>query len=284
MTPTEVVEKAKEYKIVDFKFSDLFGAWQHFSIPAASLKEDMFTEGLGFDGSSIRGFQKINESDMLLFPDANFVFEDPFTEVKTLTIVCDVHNPDSDYTAYSRDPRNVAKKAEAYLKSSGIADTAFFGAESEFYIFNEVRYDYKPNSSMHFIDSDEGAWNTARDEAPNLGYKIPLKGGYFPVAPNDQYQDVRTEMMLTMIEAGIDVEVQHHEVGTAGQAEIDLRFQPLLKHADDMFLYKYIVKNVARANGLTATFMPKPLFKDNGSGMHCHQSPCGKAGHEPDVL
>ncbi|MBC7807519.1 MAG: type I glutamate--ammonia ligase [Akkermansiaceae bacterium] len=272
MTVTEVVEMAQEFKVVDFKFCDLFGAWQHFSIPAASLKADMFTEGLGFDGSSIRGFQRINESDMLLFPDPNYVFPDQFTEVATLSIVCDVRNPDEGYTPYSRDPRNIARKAEAFLQTTGIADTAFFGAEAEFYLFNEVRYEYNANSSMHFIDSDEGAWNTARDDAPNLGYKIPYKGGYFPAAPSDQYQDIRTEMMLTMIDAGIDVEVQHHEVGTAGQAEIDLRFQPLLKHADDILLYKYIVKNVARQNGLTATFMPKPLFQDNGSGMHTHVS------------
>lgn len=272
MTVTEVVEMAQEFKVVDFKFCDLFGAWQHFSIPAASLKADMFTEGLGFDGSSIRGFQRINESDMLLFPDPNYVFPDQFTEIPTLSIVCDVRNPDEGYTPYSRDPRNIARKAEAYLQTTGIADTAFFGAEAEFYLFNEVRYEYNANSSMHFIDSDEGAWNTARDDAPNLGYKTPYKGGYFPVAPMDQYQDIRTEMMLTMIDAGIEVEVQHHEVGTAGQSEIDLRFQPLLKHADDMLLYKYIVKNVARQNGLTATFMPKPLFQDNGSGMHTHVS------------
>ncbi|MBC8134873.1 MAG: type I glutamate--ammonia ligase [Fibrella sp.] len=272
MTITEVVEMAQEFKVVDFKFCDLFGAWQHFSIPAASLKADMFSEGLGFDGSSIRGFQRINESDMLLFPDPDYVFPDQFTEIPTLSIVCDVRNPDETYTPYSRDPRNIARKAEAYLKTTEIADTAFFGAEAEFYLFNEVRYEYNANSSMHFVDSDEGAWNTARDDAPNLGYKIPYKGGYFPVAPSDQYQDIRTEMMLTMMDAGIDVEVQHHEVGTAGQAEIDLRFQPLLKHADDMLLYKYIVKNVARQNGLTATFMPKPLFQDNGSGMHTHVS------------
>jgi glutamine synthetase len=273
MTPREVIELARENeaRVVDVKFCDLFGAWQHFSIPAEKLAEEMFTDGLGFDGSSIRGFQKINESDMLLIPDPDTVRMDPFTEISTLSILCDIEDP-LTREPYSRDPRYTAKKAEKYLQNSGIADVAYFGAEAEFYLFNEIRYDYQPNSSSHFIDSDEAAWNTNRDEKPNLGYKIPYKGGYFPVAPQDKYQDIRTEMMLTMIDAGIDVEVQHHEVGTAGQAEINLKFQPLLKHADDMLLYKYIVKNVAYQNGLTATFMPKPLFQDNGSGMHTHVS------------
>ena len=262
MTPKEVIElaKANEVRIVDIKFCDLFGTWQHFSVAAKVLTEELFEEGLGFDGSSIRGFQKINESDMLLFPDPNFAFIDPFTEVSTLSLVCDIKDP-TNGLPYSRDPRYTAKKAEEYLKSTGIADVAYFGAEAEFFIFDEVRFDYKPNSSMHFVDSREAAWNTGRiEEGGNLGYKIPYKGGYFPVAPFDQFQDLRTEMMLTMIDAGIDVEVQHHEVATAGQAEIDLKFGPLLKHADDMLLYKYIVRNVAAQNGCTATFMPKPLF------------------------
>ncbi|MDX1932925.1 MAG: type I glutamate--ammonia ligase [Capsulimonadales bacterium] len=274
MTPKEVIElaKANDVKIIDIKFCDLFGTWQHFSVAAKILDEDLFNEGIGFDGSSIRGFQKINESDMLLFPDPNFAFIDPFTDVPTLSLVCDIKDPMTG-APYSRDPRYTAKKAEQYLKDSGIADVAYFGAESEFFIFDEVRFDYKPNSSMHFVDSSEAAWNTGRaEEGGNLGYKIPYKGGYFPVAPFDKFQDLRTEMMLTMIEAGIDVEVQHHEVATAGQAEIDLKFGPLLKHADDMILYKYIVKNVAAQNGYTATFMPKPLFQDNGSGMHTHVS------------
>lgn len=273
MTPKEVIElaKAKDAVIVDVKFCDLFGTWQHFSLPASTLSEDMFTEGLGFDGSSIRGFQKINESDMLLKPDPDTALMDPFTERPTLSIVCDIEDPTTG-APYSRDPRYTAKKAEQFLKDSGVADVAYFGAEAEFYIFNEVRYNYGPNTSYHFVDSDEGAWNTARDEQPNLGYKIPFKGGYFPVPPSDKFQDLRTEMMLTMIDCGLNVEVQHHEVGTAGQAEIDLRFMPLLKHADDMMLYKYIVKNVAFQNGYTATFMPKPLFQDNGSGMHTHVS------------
>jgi glutamine synthetase len=273
MTPKDVLElvKANDAKVVDVKFCDLFGAWQHFSIPASKLEEEMFADGLGFDGSSIRGFQKINESDMLLIPDPTTALMDPFTEVPTLSILCDIEDP-LTRKPYSRDPRYTAKKAEKYLQDSGIAEVAYFGAEAEFYLFNEVRYEYAANKSMHFVDSDEGAWNTARDEAPNLGYKIPYKGGYFPVGPTDKYQDIRTEMMLTMIDCGIDVEVQHHEVGTAGQTEIDLRFMPLLKHADDMMLYKYIVKNVAYQNGMTATFMPKPLFQDNGSGMHTHVS------------
>lgn len=273
MTPKEVIElaKSKEAKVVDIKFCDLLGSWQHFSIPASTFEEEMFTDGLGFDGSSIRGFQKIDESDMLLIPDPDTAFMDPFTEVPTLSILCDIEDP-LTRKPYSRDPRYTAKKAEQYLKDSGIADVAYFGAEAEFYIFDDVRYDYTSHSSFHSIDSNEGIWNSGRDEKPNLGYKIPYKGGYFPVMPSDQFQDLRTEMMLTMIDAGIEVEVQHHEVGTAGQAEIDLKFKPLLKHADDMLLYKYIIKNVAYNNGYTATFMPKPLFQDNGSGMHTHVS------------
>jgi glutamine synthetase len=274
MTPKEVIElaKAKEARVVDIKFCDLFGAWQHFSIPASTLSEEMFEEGLGFDGSSIRGFQKINESDMLLKPDPNTAFIDPFTEVTTLSILCDIEDPTTG-KEYSRDPRYTAKKAEAYLKTTGIADTAYFGAEAEFYIFDDVRFEYNPNSSFHKVDSCEGAWNTGRDEGgSNLGYKIPFKGGYFPVSPSDKFQDLRTEMMLTMLDAGLEVEVQHHEVGTAGQAEIDLKFAPLLKHADHLLLYKYIIKNVAAQNGFSATFMPKPLFMDNGSGMHTHVS------------
>ena len=273
MTPHEIMAYAKENeaKVVDIKFCDLFGAWQHFSIPFSTLSEEMFVDGLGFDGSSIRGFQKINESDMLLIPDPTTAIMDPFTEVPTLSILCDIQDP-LTRDPYSRDPRYTAKKAEAYLQSTGIADTAFFGAEAEFYIFNEVRYDYRSNHSSHTVDSDEGVWNTGRDEKPNLGYKIRHKEGYFPVMPTDQFQDLRTEMMLTMLDAGLEVEVQHHEVGTAGQAEIDLKFCPLLKHADALMMYKYIVKNVAYQNGYTATFMPKPLFMDNGSGMHTHVS------------
>ena len=273
MTPKEVIAfaKEKEAQVVDVKLCDLFGAWQHFSMPISSVTEDFFADGLGFDGSSIRGFQKINESDMLLLPDPNTAVMDPFTERPTLSLICDVKDPITGL-AYSRDPRYTAKKAEAFLQESGIADVAFFGPEAEFYIFDDVRYGYTPNSSFHSVDSREGAWNTGRDEGPNLGYKIPLKGGYFPVAPSDQFQDLRTEMMLTMIECGIDVEVQHHEVGTAGQSEIDIKFRPLTEQADKMLLYKYVIKNVAAQAGLSVTFMPKPLFQDNGSGMHVHVS------------
>jgi glutamine synthetase len=273
VTPKEVIEFAAEkgVEILDVKFSDLFGQWQHFSMPVTSLTEDIFEEGLGFDGSSIRGFQKINESDMLLIPDPNTAVLDPFTERTTLSLICDIRDPITG-KEYSRDPRYTAKKAEQYIKDSGIADTAFFGPEAEFYIFDDVKYGYTANSSFHSVDSKEGAWNTGREEAPNLGYKIPLKGGYFPTAPYDQFQDLRTEMMLTMIECGIDVEVQHHEVGTAGQSEIDIKFRPLVEQADKMLLYKYIIKNVAAQAGYSVTFMPKPLFQDNGSGMHTHVS------------
>jgi glutamine synthetase len=273
MTPREVIDLAteREAKIVDVRFVDLPGTWQHFSMPVSLLTEELFEEGIGFDGSSIRGFQKINESDMLLMPDADTAFMDPFTDVATLNIICDVEDPITR-ERYSRDPRNVAKKAENYLKSQGIADVCYFGPEAEFYVFNDVRYDTTPNSGYYFLDSDEGIWNSGRDEKPNLGYKIRYKGGYFPCPPSDSLQDLRTEMMLTLIESGVDCEVQHHEVGTAGQSELDIKFGPLLQTADKLMKYKYIIKNVAFQNGYTVTFMPKPLFQDNGSGMHCHQS------------
>jgi glutamine synthetase len=273
MTPREVIDLAteREAKIVDVRFVDLPGMWQHFSIPVHTLDEELFEDGIGFDGSSIRGFQKINESDMLLMPDPDTAFMDPFTEVATLNILCDIEDPITR-ERYSRDPRNVAKKAENYLKSSGIADVAYFGPEAEFYIFNDVRFDQTPHSGYYYLDSDEGIWNSGRDEKPNLGYKIRYKGGYFPVPPSDSLQDLRTEMMLNLIEAGVDCEVQHHEVGTAGQAELDIKFGPLVATADKLMKYKYIIKNTAVQNGYTVTFMPKPLFQDNGSGMHTHQS------------
>ncbi|MCC6730290.1 MAG: type I glutamate--ammonia ligase [Chthonomonadales bacterium] len=273
MTPREVIDLAteREARVVDVRFVDLPGAWQHFSMPAHVLTEETFEDGIGFDGSSIRGFQKINESDMLLIPDPNTAFMDPFTDAATLNIICDVEDPITR-ERYSRDPRNVAKKAEAYLKSTGLADVAFFGPEAEFYVLNDVRFDTTPHSGYYFLDSDEGIWNSGRDEKPNLGYKIRLKGGYFPVPPADSLQDLRTEMMLTLIECGVDCEVQHHEVGTAGQSELDIKFGPLLETADKLMKYKYIIKNTAMQNGYTVTFMPKPLFQDNGSGMHCHQS------------
>ena len=273
MTPKDVLDlvREKEAKVVDIRFTDLIGQQQHFSIPATALDEEKFIDGLAFDGSSIRGFKAINESDMLLIPDPNTAFIDPFFDVTTLVITCDIEDPITRET-YNRDPRQVAKKAEAYLQSTGIADIAYFGPEAEFYIFNDVRYDQTSHSGYYYVDSDEGIWNSGRDEKPNLGYKIGYKRGYYPVPPNDSLQDLRTEMMLNLIESGIEVEMQHHEVGTGGQSEIDFRFGPLLETADNLQKFKYIIKNTAVQNGYTATFMPKPLFQDNGSGMHVHQS------------
>ncbi len=273
MTPSDVVALAKEegVQIVDFKFMDLPGMWQHFSIPATELEEDMFDEGLGFDGSSIRGFQAINESDMLLFPDPDTAIVDPVCQIPTLSIICNIKDPIT-LESYTRDVRHIAQKAEAYLISTGIADTSYWGPEAEFFLFNDVRYGQDHHSGYYFVDSREGSWNTGTDEGPNLGYKPRYKEGYFPVPPSDSMQDIRSEMILKMIESGVDVEVHHHEVGTGGQAEIDLRFDTMTRIGDKMALYKYIVKNVARAHNLTATFMPKPLFQDNGSGMHVHQS------------
>ncbi len=245
--------KDQGIKMVDVRFTDMPGTWQHFSLPAEKLTEDDFEEGLGFDGSSIRGFQVINESDMLVFPDPTTAFVDPALKVPTLSIICDIRDPITGQP-YSRDPRYIARKAEAYLKDTGIADTAYFGPD-------------------YFIDSDEGIWNSGTDQGgKNLGYRPRYKEGYFPVPPADQFQDVRSQIVLNMIAAGIDVEVHHHEVGTAGQAEIDMRFQPLVKMADQLLLYKYIAKTTAKELGYTVTFMPKPLFGDNGSGMHVHQS------------
>jgi glutamine synthetase len=273
-TPDEVLALAQDegVEIVDFRFCDLPGLMQHFSAPAHELSADAFEEGLGFDGSSIRGFQEIQESDMILVPDPNTAVIDPFRAHKTLNLNCFVRDPIT-LESYSRDPRYVAKKAEDHLVSTGLADTAYFGPEAEFFIFDDVRFHYDQHSASHSVDSIEAAWNTARDEGgSNLGYKIRYKEGYFPVPPMDQYQDLRSEMILTMERLGIEVEIQHHEVGTAGQAEIDMRFDTMLRMADKLMLYKYVVKNVANAAGKTATFMPKPIFQDNGSGMHCHQS------------
>ncbi|MEY2431675.1 MAG: glutamine synthetase, partial [Acidimicrobiaceae bacterium] len=273
-TPDEVLGLIRDeaIDIVDFRFCDLPGLMQHFSSPAHELTSDAFEEGLGFDGSSIRGFQEIQESDMILVPDPNTVVIDPFRTHRTLNINCFVRDPIT-LEPYSRDPRYVAKKAEDHLVSTGLADTCYFGPEAEFFIFDDVRFHYDQHSASHSVDSIEAAWNTARDEGgKNLGYKIRYKEGYFPVPPMDQYQDLRSEMILTMERLGIEVEIQHHEVGTAGQAEIDMRFDTLLRMADKLMLYKYVVKNVAWAAGKSATFMPKPIFQDNGSGMHCHQS------------
>jgi glutamine synthetase len=262
-------------QMVDLRFCDLPGMMQHFSVPAHQLTEEVFSEGLGFDGSSIRGFQEIQESDMILVPDAATAVRDPFMKHPTLVLNCNVKDPITG-EPYSRDPRYVAKKAEDYLKTTGVADTAYFGPEAEFFVFDSVHYDQNQYSAHYAVDSVEAQWNTGRpfelDGSPNLGHKIRYKQGYYPLPPVDSQQDLRSEMALVMERCGIEIEVQHHEVGTAGQAEIDMKFDTLLTMADKLMLYKYIVKNVAHRAGKTATFMPKPLFQDNGSGMHVHSS------------
>jgi glutamine synthetase len=270
-TPKDVLKFAKDNgaQIVDFRFTDLPGLTQHFSVPVDELTEAGFEEGYGFDGSSIRGFQQIQESDMLLMPDPTTAVMDPFRQHPTLLLNCFVRDPITG-ESYTRDPRYIAKKAEDHLKGSGIADISYWGPECEFYIFDEARFDQTQNSGYYHIDSSEGVWGSG--QPGSRGYRPRYKEGYFPVPPMDQYQDLRSEMILVMKECGIDIEVQHHEVGTAGQAEIDMRFDSLLKMADKVMLYKYIVKNVAWRAGKTATFMPKPIFMDNGSGMHTHQS------------
>jgi glutamine synthetase len=250
---------------------DLLGIWQHFSVPTSELEESLFEDGLGFDGSSIRGWQAINNSDMLVVPDPTTAMMDPFMNDSTLSLLCNIVDPITK-EKYSKDPRNVAQKAEAYLKSTGIGDTAYFGPEAEFFIFDDVRYQNDSNQCFYAVDSEEGTWNSGRDEEPNLGYKPRHKEGYFPVSPTDSLQDIRSEMLLTMEAVGIEMECHHHEVATGGQGEIDMRFAPLVKCADNLMWYKYIVKNVAKRHGKTATFMPKPLFGDNGTGMHVHQS------------
>jgi glutamine synthetase len=268
------VIRERDVKVVDVKFTDLPGTWQHFTLPIESFDEDCFEDGLGFDGSSIRGFQSIDESDMLLVPDPATAFVDPVLSVPTLSIICDVYDPVTG-EAYTRDPRHIAKKAESYLRETGIADTSYWGPEAEFYIFNSVRFDQNAHEGYYHIDSEEGIWNSGRDggvTAPNLGHRPRHKEGYFPVPPVDRLQDVRSRIILAMGAAGMPIEVQHHEVGTAGQAEIDFRFGPLVQTGDRLMMYKYIVKNVCHNHGYTATFMPKPLFGDNGSGMHVHQS------------
>jgi glutamine synthetase len=273
MKPKDVLTFAKQNKveIVDLKFVDLPGLWQHFSISTAELNEDLFENGIGFDGSSIRGFQTIDESDMLLFPDPKTAILDPFTQLPTLSLVCNVRDPISGQP-YTRDPRYVAQKAEKYLQSTGIADTSYWGPEIEFYIFDNIRFDQSYNCGFYFIDSEEGAWNTGSEERPNLGYKPRYKEGYFPVPPMDHQHDLRSEMVRTLEKCGVVVEIHHHEVGTAGQAEIDLKYTTLTKMADQVLLYKYVIKNVGRRHGKCVTMMPKPIFQDNGSGMHTHQS------------
>ena len=273
MTPKEVIAFAKKNnsEMLDLKFMDLLGTWQHFTVPMSELEESLFEEGLGFDGSSIRGWQAINASDMLVIPDPSTAVMDPFMSHPTVTMICNIVDPITK-EKYSRDPRNIAQKAESYLKSTGIGDTAFFGPEAEFFVFDDVRYSVDPNQSFFCVDSVEGNWNSGRDEEPNLGHKPRHKEGYFPVSPADTLQDMRSEMMLLMQDVGINMECHHHEVATAGQCEIDMRFASLVKCADNLMWYKYIVKNVAKRHGRSATFMPKPIHNDNGSGMHVHQS------------
>lgn len=273
MTPKEVVKFARDHgaRMVDLKFMDFPGMWQHFTIPMSSLDDDTFEEGVGFDGSSIRGWQAIHASDMVVLPDPETAVMDPFTQVPTLSLICNILDPITR-EQYTRDPRSVAEKGEAYLRATGIADTAYFGPEPEFFIFDDVRFDFQTQCGYFFVDSIEGQWNMGRAENPNLGYKSRYKEGYFPVPPTDHFMDIRTEMALILEELGIKVEAQHHEVATGGQAEIDMRFAPLTRMADNLMMYKYVIRNVARKHGKTVTFMPKPLFGENGSGMHVHQS------------
>ncbi len=276
MTPSDVLKLAKQKGalIVDLRFIDMPGLWQHFSIPVSELTEDLFAEGIGFDGSSIRGFQAINESDMLLFPDPDTAQMDPFTAVPTLVLICDVKDPITG-SPYGRDPRYVARKAEAYVKSTGLADTIYIGPELEFFIFDDVRFEQGQNYGFYQVNAESGHWNSGRvgtPENPNLGYRARSKQGYVPVAPSDHHQGLRSEMVLNLESVGVKIEVHHHEVASAGQTEIDMRFDTLLKMADKVLWYKYVTKNTARKHGKTVTFMPKPIFQDNGSGMNTHQS------------
>ena len=273
MTPKEVIAlcRSANVKAVDLRFVDFIGQWGHTTIPASAFTESIFENGLGFDGSSVRGWQRVDESDMLLMPQPDSSFVDPFSNVPTLNIICNVVDPIT-HENYSRDPRFIARKAAAYLNSTGIADTANFGPEAEFFILDDVRFDQRADAAFFYVDSSEAQWNRGRVEEPNLGNKIRHQHGYLPCPPVDQLSDIRNEMMLTMIDCGLAVECQHHEVATAGQSEIDLKYDSLVKMADRMMVYKYIVKNVAYRNKKTATFMPKPIFGDAGSGMHTHLS------------
>lgn len=263
--------KTNDIKFIDMKFMDFPGQWQHFTIPVNQLDKNTFSDGLGFDGSSIRGWKNINDSDMLIIPDANTMFVDTFIEAPTISLICDVYEP-ATKERYSRCPRNIVLKATEYLKSTGIADTAYFGPEAEFFVFDDVRFDSTPNGCFYKVDSVEGRWNSGTNEGPNLGYKPRYKEGYFPVPPTDSLNDLRNEMVINLIDAGIEVEAQHHEVASGGQCEIDLKFEPLLKAADQLLMFKYIVKNTAKRHNKTATYMPKPIMGDNGSGMHVHIS------------
>jgi glutamine synthetase len=273
MTPEEVLKFVKENdaKVVDLRFMDFPGIWQHFTVPISELEASSFEDGFGFDGSSIRGWQPIHASDMLVVPDPTTAKMDPFYEAPTLVLIGNIVDPVTR-EAYTRDPRHIAQKTEAYLKHTGIGDTAYFGPEAEFFIFDDIRFESSRHRAFYEIDSVEGHWNTGREECPNLGYKPRHKEGYFPVPPMDKFQNIRTEMLLTLEQIGIDVECQHHEVATAGQAEIDMRFKPLVQMGDQLVWFKYVLKNVANKHNHTVTFMPKPLFDDNGSGMHTHVS------------
>jgi glutamine synthetase len=274
ITPEEDIIKfikSNKIKFVDLKFMDFPGQWQHFTVPSQQFNVDAFENGFGFDGSSIRGWKSINESDMLIIPDPSTMFMDTFINESTLSLICDVYEP-STREKYSRCPRNIAQKASAYLKTTGIADTSYFGPEAEFFVFDDVRFDSQPNGSFYMVDSVEGRWNSGREEGPNLGYKPRYKEGYFPVPPTDSLMNLRNEMVLNLISAGIEVEAQHHEVASGGQCEIDLKFQELVRAADELLMFKYIVKNTAKMNNKSVTYMPKPIFGDNGSGMHVHIS------------
>jgi glutamine synthetase len=273
-SPTELLEylKNESVEMVDVRFCDLPGVMQHFTVPVGSFDESVFTDGLAFDGSSVTGFQKIHESDMALLPDVSSAYLDPFRKAKTLVVNFFVHDPLTK-EPYSRDPRNIARKAVNYLASTGVGDNAFFAPEAEFYVFDDVRYETNGHSSSYFVDAESAPWNSSREEERgNLGYKVKTKGGYFPVAPNDHYGDLRDEIVKHCEDAGLVIERAHHEVGAAGQAEINWRFDTLLASADNVMKFKYLVKNTAVANGKSATFMPKPIFGDNGSGMHVHSS------------
>ncbi len=263
--------KEKNIRVIDIRYMDFPGTWQHFSVPVCELSEASFEEGFGFDGSSMRGWQNIDNSDMVVLPDPATAKIDPFFEEPTLVLIGNIIDPIT-HEPYSRDPRYIARKVEQYVKSSGIGDTIYVGPEPEFFIFNNIRFASENNSAFYEIDSNEGIWNSGSDEMPNLGYKIRHKQGYFPLPPGDQYQDMRTEMMLTLEDLGIAMECQHHEVATAGQAEIDLRYATLLTMGDQIAWFKYVLKNVAAKYNHTVTFMPKPLFQDNGTGMHTHLS------------
>ena len=273
MTPEEIQQFIADNDIamIDVKFTDLLGTWQHFSVTPREWSADVFADGLGFDGSSIRGFQGIQRSDMILVPDPATAVLDPFTAHPTLSIMAEIKDPILG-EGYHKDPRGVAQRAEEYLKLTGVADTSYWGPEAEFFVFDDVRYDSERDTAYYALDSIEAAWNTGNDERPNLAYKTEHKEGYFPVPPRDTLQDLRTEMVLKMQDVGIEVEIHHHEVATAGQCEIDMRYAPLVRMADNLQWYKHVVRNVAREAGKTATFMPKPVFEDNGNGMHVHQS------------